>query len=76
MKILLVDDDLELGTMLSEYLTAEGFNASLVLTGKAGVDGALSGEYIAMILDIMLPDMSGIDVLREVRKKAACRSSC
>lgn len=70
MKILLVDDDLELGTMLSEYLTAEGFNASLMLTGKAGVDGALSGEYVAMILDIMLPDMSGIDVLREVRKKS------
>lgn len=70
MKILLVDDDLELGTMLSEYLTAEGFNASLVLTGKAGVDGALSGEYVAMLLDIMLPDMSGIDVLREVRKKS------
>lgn len=36
MKILLVDDDLELGTMLSEYLIAEGFDASLVLTGKAG----------------------------------------
>ncbi|WP_411754997.1 response regulator transcription factor [Serratia sp. (in: enterobacteria)] len=70
MKILLVDDDLELGTMLSEYLTAEGFNASLVLTGKAGVEGALSGDYTAMILDIMLPDMSGIDVLREVRKKS------
>lgn len=70
MKILLVDDDLELGTMLSEYLTAEGFNASLMLTGKAGVEGALSGEYVAMILDIMLPDMSGIDVLREVRKKS------
>ena len=70
MKILLVDDDLELGTMLSEYLTAEGFNASLVLTGKAGVDGALSGDYTAMILDIMLPDMSGIDVLREVRTKS------
>ncbi|ATA21238.1 DNA-binding response OmpR family regulator [Gibbsiella quercinecans] len=70
MKILLVDDDLELGTMLREYLTAEGFNASLVLTGKAGVEGALSGEYTAMILDIMLPDMSGIDVLRDVRKKS------
>ncbi|PLR33943.1 DNA-binding response regulator [Chimaeribacter californicus] len=70
MKILLVDDDLELGTMLSEYLIAEGFDASLVLTGKAGVDGALSGEYTAMILDIMLPDMSGIDVLRQVRKNS------
>ncbi|MFI8418648.1 response regulator transcription factor [Serratia sp. NPDC078593] len=70
MEILLVDDDLELGTMLSEYLRAEGFNASLVLTGKAGVEGALSGDYSAMILDIMLPDMSGIEVLREVRKKS------
>ncbi|WP_413508681.1 response regulator transcription factor [Serratia proteamaculans] len=70
MKILLVDDDLELGTMLSEYLTGEGFNATLVLTGKAGVEGALSGDYTAMILDIMLPDMSGIDVLRDVRKKS------
>ncbi|VXC94766.1 DNA-binding response regulator in two-component regulatory system with CpxA [Enterobacterales bacterium 8AC] len=70
MKILLVDDDLELGTMLSEYLTAEGFNATLVLTGRAGVEGALSGHYTAMILDIMLPDMSGIEVLREVRRKS------
>jgi len=70
MKILLVDDDLELGTMLSQYLIAEGFDASLVLTGKAGVDGALSGHYHAMILDIMLPDMSGIDVLRQVRQNS------
>lgn len=68
MKILLVDDDLELGTMLSEYLIAEGFDASLVLTGKAGVERAISGDYNAMILDIMLPDMSGIDVLRQVRQ--------
>lgn len=70
MKILLVDDDLELGTMLSQYLIAEGFDASLVLTGKAGVDGVLSGQYHAMILDIMLPDMSGIDVLRQVRQNS------
>ncbi|QHM74654.1 DNA-binding response regulator MtrA [Mixta theicola] len=64
MKILLVDDDLELGAMLSDYLQGEGFEASLVLTGQAGIDGALSGKFQAVILDIMLPDMSGIDVLR------------
>ena len=58
MKILLVDDDLELGTMLSEYLIGEGFDASLVLTGQA------------VILDIMLPDMSGTDVLRQVRQSS------
>ncbi|MFW5400890.1 response regulator transcription factor [Yersinia sp. 1252 StPb PI] len=70
MKILLVDDDVELGTMLREYLSGEGFNAELVLTGKAGIAAALSGDYTALILDIMLPDMSGIDVLRQVRKKS------
>lgn len=62
MNILLVDDDVELATMLSPYLTGEGMHASLALTGKAGVEGALSGPYTAMILDIMLPDMSGINV--------------
>ncbi|MEM6161784.1 response regulator transcription factor [Erwinia sp. P6884] len=69
MKILLVDDDLELGTMLSQYLITEGFDATLVLSGKAGIEGAMSGRYSAMILDIMLPDMSGIDVLRQVRQQ-------
>ncbi|AIN17675.1 response regulator [Yersinia rochesterensis] len=69
MKILLVDDDVELGSMLREYLSGEGFNAELVVTGKAGIAAALSGDYTALILDIMLPDMSGIDVLRQVRKK-------
>lgn len=70
MKILLVDDDVELGTMLSQYLIAEGFDAQLVLTGSAGIEGALSGAFTALILDIMLPDMSGIDVLRQVRQKS------
>ncbi|WP_347254290.1 response regulator transcription factor [Leminorella grimontii] len=70
MQILLVDDDVELGSMLKEYLTAEGFSATVALTGQDGVDGALSGRYGAMILDIMLPDMSGIDVLNKVRKQS------
>ncbi|MFB6327750.1 response regulator transcription factor [Pantoea deleyi] len=70
MKILLVDDDVELGTMLSQYLIAEGFDAQQVLTGSAGIEGALSGAFTALILDIMLPDMSGIDVLRQVRQKS------
>ncbi|TKI03215.1 response regulator transcription factor [Martelella alba] len=70
MNILLVDDDRELGTMLSDYLTAEGFVTSWVSSGQEGIDGALSDDYTAMILDIMLPDMSGIDVLRQVRRSS------
>ncbi|MDX7779137.1 response regulator transcription factor [Aeromonas hydrophila] len=67
MKILLVDDDLELGTMLSEYLGGEGFATTHVLTGKSGVQHALSGNYAAVVLDIMLPDLNGGEVLRQIR---------
>ncbi|ABO91558.1 CpxR [Aeromonas salmonicida subsp. salmonicida] len=67
MKILLVDDDLELGTMLSEYLGGEGFVTTHVLTGKSGVQHALSGNYVAVVLDIMLPDINGSEVLRQIR---------
>ncbi|SIQ50271.1 two-component system, OmpR family, response regulator [Aeromonas sp. RU39B] len=70
MKILLVDDDLELGTMLSEYLGGEGFSATHVLTGQAGVSHALSGRYDALVLDVMLPDLSGTEVLRQVRQQS------
>lgn len=68
MKILLVDDDLELGTMLSEYLGGEGFATTHVLTGKSGVQHALSGNYAAVVLDIMLPDLNGNEVLRQIRR--------
>ncbi|EPC4028455.1 response regulator transcription factor [Aeromonas salmonicida] len=67
MKILLVDDDLELGTMLSEYLGGEGFVITHVLAGKSGVQHALSGNYVAVVLDIMLPDINGSEVLRQIR---------
>ena len=69
MKILLVDDDLELGTMLSQYLEGEGFSTERVMTGKEAVIQAASGQFNAVILDIMLPDMSGIDVLRHIRQQ-------
>lgn len=70
MKILLVDDDHELGSMLSQYLEGEGFITELVTTGKEAISSAASGQYSAMILDIMLPDMSGIDVLRQIRQRS------
>ncbi len=69
MKILLVDDDHELGTMLSQYLEGEGFATVLVMTGKEAISQAASGQFNAVILDIMLPDMSGIDVLRQIRQQ-------
>ena len=66
--ILLVDDDVELSAMLCEYLESEGFRVDTALTGTDGVMRALSGEHDAVILDVMLPRLNGIEALREIRQ--------
>ncbi|WP_414902430.1 response regulator [Sphingomonas flavalba] len=66
--ILLVDDDVELSELLGEYLESEGFDVEAVFNGVDGAARALSGRHDAVILDIMLPRMNGIDVLREIRR--------
>lgn len=65
--ILLVDDDRELSAMLKEYLEGEGFLVDVAHDGEAGLE-ASRNDYSAIILDIMMPGMSGIEVLRELRK--------
>ena len=70
MQILLIDDDAELGAMLREYMAGEGFDLTMVHNGEAGVEAALSGNYSAAILDIMLPRMGGIEVLRRIRQES------
>lgn len=68
MRILIVDDDIDLGSMLTEYLEAEGFETRVVHDGVKGTDEALSGDYDAVILDIMLPGRDGVEVLQRIRK--------
>jgi two-component system OmpR family response regulator len=67
-RVLLIDDDLELGAMLGEYLESEGFRVEIVTDGLDGIDRALSGEHDAVVLDIMLPRLNGIEVLRRLRE--------
>ena len=66
-RVLLVDDDIELGEMLTEYLEREGFGATAVSDGETGVAEALSGEYGIVVLDVMMPRMNGIEALRRIR---------
>lgn len=68
--ILIIDDDEELNEMLSEYLHPEGFDVSAVLRGDHGAKQALAGKWDAIILDIMLPGMNGIEVLRTIRSQS------
>lgn len=70
MKILLVDDDQELGDMLQEYLSGEGIEATIVYNGQDALTQVNKDNYKAVILDIMLPDISGIEVLRQIRKNS------
>lgn len=66
-KILLVDDDIELCEMLAEYLATEGFEVSAVHDGRAALERAAQDRWDAVILDVMMPGMSGFDVLRALR---------
>lgn len=66
-QVLLVDDDVELTAMLAQYLVREGFDAHAVHDGEAGVVEALTGRYALVVLDVMMPRLSGIEALRRIR---------
>jgi two-component system OmpR family response regulator/two-component system response regulator CpxR len=65
--ILLVDDDVELLDMLKTYLEREGFAVTTTNVAANGVAAALSGDYGLIVLDVMMPHMSGIEALRRIR---------
>jgi two-component system response regulator CpxR len=67
-RVLLVDDDVQLCKLLAERLENEGFTMETVHDGSRGLERALSMEYALVVLDLMLPRMSGLDVLRRLRR--------
>lgn len=69
-RLLVVDDDRRLAALLREYLTPMGYEVELRHNGPDGLAEALAGEYEAVILDVMMPGMDGIAVLRELRKSS------
>jgi len=66
-RVLLVDDDTELGELVREYLAREGFLLEVEADGTRAVDRARSGDYQLVVLDVMLPGVSGFDILRHLR---------
>jgi DNA-binding response OmpR family regulator len=69
-RVLLIDDDVELLDMLKEYLEQEGYAVGVAHDGQAGITAALSGSYAIAILDIMMPRLSGLETLRQIRLKS------
>jgi DNA-binding response OmpR family regulator len=66
-RILVIDDDVELCSLVTEYLKPEGFQVEAVHDGKAGLNRALTGDHLLVVLDVMLPGLNGFDVLRRLR---------
>ncbi|MBB4188889.1 response regulator transcription factor [Sinorhizobium terangae] len=68
-KVLLIDDDTELTTLLSEYLTEEGFDVETTDDARQGIASAAAGQGVDIIvLDVMMPRMNGIDALQRIRR--------
>jgi two-component system response regulator CpxR len=67
-RVLLVDDDVQLCKLLAERLASEGYTMETVHDGLRGLERALSMEYALVVLDLMLPGMGGLDVLRRLRR--------
>jgi two-component system response regulator CpxR len=66
-RILVIDDDVELCSLVSEYLQSEGFQIECVHNGESGLERALAGDQVLVVLDVMLPGLNGFDVLRRIR---------
>lgn len=69
-KVLLIDDDVELAGLLGEYLRNEGFAFTAVHDGESGIAEACTGSHAIVVLDVMMPGLSGIDVLRRLRARS------
>ena len=69
-RILVIDDDVELCQLVNRFLTQEGFEMEAVNSGAAGAERALSRNYALVVLDVMMPEVNGFDVLRRIRAES------
>jgi two-component system response regulator CpxR len=67
-RLLVIDDDVELCSLLKEYLQREDYNVKCVHDGRNGLEEALKGGYDLIILDVMLPALDGFEILKKVRE--------
>ena len=68
MRILIVEDELHLAEALTQILKKHHYSVDAVHDGRSGLDYALSGIYDLLLLDIMMPEMDGVSVLKALRK--------
>lgn len=69
-KILCIEDELFIGELYSRALTKAGYDVTVELDGQKGLDLAQTNQFDIILLDLMIPTITGIDVLRQLRDKA------
>jgi len=70
-RILVVEDEQDMQFVLSDNLETEGYETDVTASGREAVGKALSGEYALVLLDIMLPDINGVEVCKLIRAENA-----
>ncbi|NTV78255.1 MAG: response regulator transcription factor [Clostridiales bacterium] len=68
-KILIVEDDDEIAMLEKDYLEISGYETEIIQDGKKAKEAAMTGDYDLILLDIMLPGVSGYEICREIREK-------
>ncbi len=71
LSILLVEDDTELAALMTEFLFSHDISLAVAYNGAEGIIRALEGSFDLVILDVMLPEMDGFDVLRNLRRRSS-----
>ena len=71
-KILIVDDEIDIAELISEVLKSEGYETIIKNNGTSAIEAVSKNKFDLILLDIMMPDISGIDVLKSIRDQATC----
>jgi two-component system, OmpR family, phosphate regulon response regulator OmpR len=68
-RVLLIEDDARLAAMVSEYLSAAGYRVTLAVSGTSGLERLAREPFDALVLDLSLPDIDGLEVCRRLRAR-------
>lgn len=67
-RILIIEDDLDIAELERDYLQLNGYKAEIVQDGPQGLKKAVSGMYDVVVVDLMLPNKNGFEIIREIRR--------
>ncbi|MER3328399.1 MAG: response regulator, partial [Candidatus Kapaibacterium sp.] len=67
MKVLIIEDEIKIATFMKNGLKQERYEVDLETNGRDGLELAMNTQYDLILLDVMLPGMNGIDILKELR---------